>query len=176
MEPINKRELYLSYRRFIIHFALLLLFTLVSLFFFDRASDKEYVILAKRNDQIEQLISTRVEINRNFQLINRRFTELGEINSGQADQLAKQRILQNDIASSVGTITRLMDKIGKIEGRPSVDLYKRLNEDVNRLSRLQDSLYTTKNVIENRHMQLSNCLESNKKAGDILRRGSLRNY
>lgn len=176
MDPINKNDLNSSYRRFILQFVFLLFFTLIAVFFFVRASDKEYSMLSERNDQIEKLISTRIEINRNFQIINNRFVELGEINSGQADQLAKQRILQNDISKSVGIIAHLVEKMENMDNRPSVDLYKKINEDINRLSRLQDSLYTTKNIIENRHMQLSNCLESNKKAGDALRRGSLRNY
>lgn len=176
MEPINKRELYIAYRRFILNFSVLMIFTLLGIFFYMRSSDKEYDLLSKRNDEIEQLMSTRVEINRNFQHINRRFIELGEINSGQADQLAKQRILQNEVAKSVSEVNRMVNHMEQGSDRPSVYLYRKLVDDIGKLSRLQDSLYTTKNVIENRHLQLSNCLESNKKASESLRRGSLTNY
>ena len=176
MEPINKRALYQAYRRFILHFSLLLVMTLFGIFFYMKSSDKEYELLAKRNDEIEQLMSTRVEMNRNFQHINRRFIELGEINSGQADQLAKQRILQNEIAKSLSDVNRMIATMEQGSDRSSAVLYRKMVGDVGKMSRLQDSLYTTKNVIENRHLQLSNCLESNKKASESLRRGSLTNY
>mgnify|MGYP003424316334 FL=1 len=174
MKPLNSKEIYLSFFVFLLYFSLLLCFTLGGVYFYFLASFKEYSLLKKKSDDIESLMANRLGIIADFTLINQRFTDLGEQNSGHANQIAQRRILQMEIANSSSAIQKRMLRLGAQEDRPSLRLYERLNTDVKAIAKLQDSLFTTKNQIESKRLQLSNCLESNKKAVDNFRKVNFR--
>lgn len=173
MKPVNRKEIYRSLFKFVLQFSMLLFFSLVCGFFFIKASDKEYVLLKERNDEIEEFISTRNEINQQFSLINKNFKELGVYSNSLSD-LTRKRILQTEIAKSAGVINDMISKVQSKKDRPSLELYHKMNLEVSTISRLQDSLFTTKNLIESKRIQLNNCLEVNKVAEVQIRRGALR--
>ena len=174
MEPINKKEIYSAHKKFVIQFVLLLVFMLFGVFLYIKAADREYSILREKHDEVENLMASRVEINQQFKNINQSFKELNQYSTDLSNQ-AKKQILQNNIEKSAGRIDQILSKIKVKEDRPSILLYKKLNKDVVVISRLQDSLFTTKNLIESKRMQLRNCMDQNSRANAQLFRGRLTN-
>lgn len=172
MEPINKKEIYTAQRNFVMQFVLVLLFMLFGVFLYIKAADKEYLILREKHDEVENLMASRIEINRQFASINQNFKALNQYTSNLSD-VAKKQVLQTDIERSIGEIERILRGIQSSEDRASITLYRKLNKDVSLVSRLQDSLYTTKNMIESKRLQLNSCLEQNNRASARLSRGSL---
>lgn len=169
MEPINKKEIYTAHKNFVIQFVLLLIFMLFGVFLYIRAADKEYSILREKHEEVENLMASRIEINQQFKNINQRFKELNQFSLNLSDQ-GKKRILQNDIEKSMGSIQQILSKMEVKEERPSLELYKKLNKDVVLISRLQDSLYSSKNLIESQRLQLKACLDQNSRANEDLSR------
>lgn len=172
MDPINKREIFNAYRAFIVQFVLLLVFMLCGVFLYIKAAEKEYEILKIKHEEVESLMASRVEINHQFNLINQRFKELNNFSSDLSAQ-AKKRVLQTEIEHSSGVVHSLINKMHGKEERPSIRLYEKLNKDVGYISRLQDSLFTTKNLIESKRMQLKSCMDQNNKANAQIIRGRL---
>ncbi len=172
MKPINQKEINAAYRKFIIAFTLLLLVALSSFFLYLKASEKEYVILKEQYDEVENLMNARTDINRQFAQINQYFKDIGQ---GNADMsaIARKRVLQNEIAKGSGHITRVIDGLKADSGRASLKLYRRLNKDVILVSRLQDSLFSTKNVIESKRMQLQSCISMNNQINKVVNQGSI---
>ncbi len=160
MDPVNKKEIQDSIFRFFFSFSLLLVVGLVCVFFFTRTLDKEYALLRKEDDDIQNLISARNLINQHFFLINKKFKELGSFSNSLSD-LAKKQILQTEIAKSSAIIQEKISNIESEKKRPSLELYKRMNNEVLIISRLQDSLFITKNIIESKRQQLRTCLDLN---------------
>jgi hypothetical protein len=160
MDPVNKKEIQDSIFRFFFSFSLLLVVGLVCVFFFTRTLDKEYALLRKEDDDIQNLISARNLINQHFFLINKKFKELGSFSNSLSD-LAKKQILQTEIAKSSAIIQEKISNIKSEKKRPSLELYKRMNNEVLIISRLQDSLFITKNIIESKRQQLRTCLDLN---------------
>ena len=160
MDPVNKKEIQDSIFRFFFSFSLLLVVGLVCVFFFTRTLDKEYALLRKQDDDIQNLISARNLINQHFFLINKKFKELGSFSNSLSD-LAKKQILQTEIAKSSAIIQEKISNIKSEKKRPSLELYKRMNNEVLIISRLQDSLFITKNIIESKRQQLRTCLDLN---------------
>ena len=160
MDPVNKKEIQDSIFRFFFSFSLLLVVGLVCVFFFTRTLDKEYALLRKEDDDIQNLISARNLINQHFFLINKKFKELGSFSNSLSD-LAKKQILQTEIAKSSAIIQEKISSIESEKKRPSLELYKRMNNEVLIISRLQDSLFITKNIIESKRQQLRTCLDLN---------------
>ncbi len=87
--------------------------------------------------------------------------------------IARKRVLQNEIAKGSGHITRVIDGLKADSGRASLKLYRRLNKDVILVSRLQDSLFSTKNVIESKRMQLQSCISMNNQINKVVNQGSI---
>lgn len=167
MDPINRKEIRLSIIRFVFQFSFLIFISLVCVFLFIRASEVEYKLLKERNDEIENMITSRNEINQQFSFINKNFRELGVYTNSLSD-ISKKRILQIEIAKSAGLISDIIAKVETKNYRPSLELYRRMNAEVSNVSRLQDSLFSTKNMIESKREQLNSCIEDNKRLEEEL--------
>jgi len=172
MKPINQKEISAAYRKFIILFTMLLLVSLSSFFLYLKAAEKEYVVLKEQYEEVENLMNSRADINRQFAQINQYFRDIGQ---GNADMsaIARKRVLQNEIAKSSGHISRVIDGLKADSSRASLKFYRQLNRDVILVSRLQDSLFSTKNLIESKRMQLESCILMNNQINKVVNQGSI---
>lgn len=173
MDPVNKKEIQRSVMKFVLQFSFSIAVALVCIFLFNRASSIEYKLLKERNDEIENMISSRNEINQQFGLINTNFKELGTYSNSLSD-MAKKRILQTEIAKSAGIISNIISKVESKNHRPSLELYKKMNMEVSNVSRLQDSLFSSKNMIESKRSQLNVCINENKRIEILVKEQQLR--
>lgn len=172
MKPVNQREIQVAYRKFIILFTALLLVSLSSFFLYLKATEKEYVILKEQYEEVENLMNSREDINRQFTQINQFFRDIGQGNADMSAN-ARKRVLQNEIAKSSGNISRVVEGLNVDSTRASLKLYRRLNKDVILVSRLQDSLFSTKNLIESKRMQLESCIKMNNQINKVVNQGSI---
>ncbi|MGE8291131.1 MAG: hypothetical protein ACN6ON_05615 [Sphingobacterium sp.] len=172
MKPINQKEISAAYRKFIILFTMLLLVSLSSFFLYLKAAEKEYVVLKEQYEEVENLMNSRADINRQFAQINQYFRDIGQ---GNADMsaIARKRVLQNEIAKGSGHISRVIDGLKADSSRASLKFYRQLNRDVILVSRLQDSLFSTKNLIESKRMQLESCIQMNNQINKVVNQGSI---
>ncbi|WP_316804313.1 hypothetical protein [Pedobacter nototheniae] len=169
MKSINALEIKRSYTIFILNFIFLTAFSILCIFLFFNASNREYELLDQKVKETEKLSSLRKEINVNFDLVLLRFKELSRYRTYNADELSKQSILLEDIQNANNKIKSLIDK--KPVSSISFKLYEKMNNNVATMANLQDSLFTSRYSIESYRDQLDNCLKANRSAVTRIRSG-----
>jgi len=159
MKPVNLKDLNRSYLIFILYFAILLIFSTLTVLFFFSTSDKESVLLNAKVKETDQLVAVRNDINRNFQVILLKMQQLSEYSKMNSDEMNNQTILLNDIQTSNQLIQE------KLQSNPyplkSFELYKKLSNNITIIATIKDSLFTTRYQIESLRSQLESCNKIN---------------
>ncbi|PST83460.1 hypothetical protein C7T94_12925 [Pedobacter yulinensis] len=169
MKPINAYELKKSYRVFVLNFIFLLLFAVLCVFFYFRASAHEYELLSAKVKETDKLISLRKEINRNFDIALLRFRELSTFTVTNAEEMNRQAVMLTDIKDANVRIKTLIKD--NESPAPSFKLYDKLSDNVATMAGVQDSLSMTGYQIETLKDQLKACLRNNKAAEVKINRG-----
>lgn len=171
MKPINAQELSRSYRVFVVNFILLSSFTILCIFLFFVSSKYEYRLLENEVKQTDQLLLKRKEINTQFDIIIFRFKQLSKYTTINSEEMNNQAILLEDIQNSNLKIKDIIKK--QQNNANSFLLYKKMTDDVAQMAAIQDSLFTTRFQIENVKDQMDQCIKTNLKISDKIRRMNL---
>ncbi|MGN8070336.1 hypothetical protein [Mucilaginibacter sp. 22184] len=166
MKPINIIDLNRSYRVFIMYLAGLLMFAVVTVYFFFLTSSHEMVLLNAKVKQTDQLVAIRNDINNSFEVILMRMQQLSQYSRMNSEELNNQNTLLNDIQENNQHI------LDKLQSNPyplkSFDLYKKLSNHIATIANVKDSLFTTRFQIESLRSQLESCNKINKAAASKL--------
>ncbi|WDF54401.1 hypothetical protein [Mucilaginibacter sp. KACC 22063] len=167
MKPVNSRDLRNAYVSFIAYFVTLLLFSILTVYFFFVTANKEVVLLNKKVKESERLISVRNDINNNFDIILLRLQQLSQYTKMNSAELNNQSLLLNDIQESNLKIqARLQQNPLPLK---SFELYKKLSDNISTAANIKDSLFTTRFQIESLRSQLESCNKTNNTAINKLR-------
>ncbi|MDN5286877.1 MAG: hypothetical protein JWR38_3151 [Mucilaginibacter sp.] len=162
MKPVNIKDLNRAYRIFVLYLIALLLFSVVTVYFFFVTSGREMVLLNAKVKETDQLIAIRNDINNNFELILLRMQQLSQYSKMNSEELNNQSILLSDIQESNQHIQ------DKLQNNPyplkSFELYKKLSNNIAMVANVKDSLFTTRFQIESLRSQLESCNKINKSA------------
>ena len=162
MKPVNLNDLNRAYRIFLTYLGLLLIFSVLTVYFFFVTSGREMVLLNAKAHETDQLMAIRNDINGNFELILLRMQQLSQYSKMNAEELNNQNILLNDIQESNQHIQE------KLQSNPyplkSFELYKKLSNNIATIANVKDSLFTTRFQIESLRSQLESCNKTNKTA------------
>jgi hypothetical protein len=162
MKPVNIKDLNRAYKIFVAYLIALLLFSVVTVYFFFVTSGREMVLLNAKVKETDQLIAIRNDINNSFELILLRMQQLSQYSKMNSEELNNQNILLNDIQESNQHIQ------DKLQNNPyplkSFELYKKLSNNIATVANVKDSLFTTRFQIESLRSQLESCNKINKLA------------
>jgi hypothetical protein len=162
MKPVNSSDLRSAYIRFILYFAALVAFSILTLYFFFLTSNREVTMLNERVKQSDNLVAIRSDINNNFDIILQRMQQLSQYTKMNAEEMNNQTLLLNDIQESN---LKIQDKLHQNPvPLKSFELYKRLSDNISTVANVKDSLYTTRFQIESLRSQLESCNRTNRSA------------
>jgi hypothetical protein len=172
MKPINNRDIFKAYRNFLLLFALLLVFSIIGVYFFFLTSSQEIVLLNKRVIESERLVTIRSDINNDFEQIMQRMQQLSDFSNMSSAELNNQTLLLNDIQEAN---QRIQNKLQQNEfSLKSFQLYQKLSNNINTAATIKDSLFTTRFMIESARQQLDMCNKTNQSAITKIKRGFTR--
>jgi hypothetical protein len=162
MKPVNSSDLRNAYIRFILYFAALVAFSILTLYFFFLTSNREVTMLNERVKQSDNLVAIRSDINNNFDIILQRMQQLSQYTKMNAEEMNNQTLLLNDIQESN---LKIQDKLHQNPvPLKSFELYKKLSDNISTVANVKDSLYTTRFQIESLRSQLESCNRTNRSA------------
>ncbi|MET4080725.1 putative transcriptional regulator YheO [Pedobacter sp. UYP30] len=167
MKPVNSDDLRASYRKFFLLFALLLTFSVTSVYFYFLTSDREITLLDQKVKESDRLISIRNQINGDLELIVQRLQDLSAFTKMSSTERNNQSMLLNDIQDANQHIKGIIQQ-NKLPLK-SFEFYQKLSDHVAAAAVVKDSLFTTRFQIESARAQLNLCQQANNAAVARLR-------
>jgi hypothetical protein len=169
MKPLNIITLKSSYMSFLTHFSLLILFTIICIFFYYQAKNVDFLLINKRLELINKQEEARKEVDAELLMIRAKLASISRTHSTDYDDLDNQYV-------ALALVKEKSSKISKLLGNMDTNtlrygMYQRLSEDLTPMVVMQDSLFTTRFEIQSIKDQLDVCLRTYNVAKSKLRGG-----
>lgn len=162
MKPINSDDLRSSYRKFFLLFALLLTFSVTSVYFYFLTADREIALLNKKVTESEKLISIRSQINGDLELIVQRLQDLSAYTRLNPTQTDNRSLLAIDVQNANQRIIGIIQQ-NKLPLK-SFDFYQKLSDHIKTALTVKDSIYITRYQLESARTQINLCQAANNAA------------
>lgn len=169
MKPLNIITLKSSYKNFVIHFSLLILFSIICVFFYYQTKNADFILINKRLELVNKNEEARKGVDAELQVVRAKLTSISRAHFTNFEDLDNQYITLALVKEKVNKIGELIENMDTKTLR--YGMYKRLSGDLTPMIVTQDSLFTTRFEIQSIKEQLDACLRTYNTAKSKLRGG-----
>lgn len=172
MRPINIVSLKASYINFVIHFTLLIAFSLCCLFFYYNTKKIDFLLINRRLELVNKQEEARKKVNAELLGIRKNLESISRVHSVNLEDLDDQ---YNALAIVKEKATKINELVTDMDPKTvNYSLYKTLSENLTPMVVTQDSLFMTRFEIQSIKEQLDACLRTYDVAKSKLRGGLLK--